>query len=662
MSRAFLPGDSWGTLFSTVNAVGASTNADSTPTATMYRNGTADGAVTITIANPSTGLYRASCTIPGTYTAGDRVQVHVSATIGGITTNAVIENIRLIGYNSTVANLAATVEQWRGTQPNVLQNGRVDAYAGVVADKSGYDLVGSALNAIRSGLALSTETAAIKTKTDNLPASPASEETVLSRLAAANYIAPDNAGIAGIKTKTDTLPTTPADEATVLSRLAAASYVAPNNSGIAAIITDLAALLGMQLALGQFRPVNDGTRTTTTCTPIGSTAWAANELIGRFLLFRSPFAQVRRITANTSGGLITWSPALPAAPALDADILVLMPLPANTTQIDFTDVTCPSPVNFSNLAVNAFDGSSRTAGTLVFAVGVSPAPTTTAAPLDGRSSFPAISLVGQYVVFNDPYGAAFNAVRRITADAGGVVTWSPALPAAPTVGSYLKIMPVLPSDVSTLGGQSVTATETTNLTTLASNAATAASNTTTLLARIGTAALTAADTLFGWLAAGFVRTAGKPPAWPTAFDPATDATQAIAENLAAAGTGSTATNVSPISPDGRTVQIVRGDAYRAVDGTARTLRWKVAGLSLVGATNPTIRFVRGTTVVTASAQIEDAGGANQAIRADLSATVTAQLVADRGHRVYVDVVLASGSPVTLVNAAVEVVAQARNGA
>lgn len=94
---------------------------------------------------------------------------------------------------------------------------------------------------------------AIKAKTDNLPADPASNTQVLTRLAAGSYVAPDNADIALIKAKTDNLPADPASntqvntrlasadarlnnlDATISSRLPTSSYVAPDNSDIAAI-------------------------------------------------------------------------------------------------------------------------------------------------------------------------------------------------------------------------------------------------------------------------------------------------------------------------------------------------------------------------------------------------------------------------------------------
>jgi hypothetical protein len=90
--------------------------------------------------------------------------------------------------------------------------------------------------------------AAIKAKTDNLPSDPADQSelaTLISAipttpLLAANYTAPDNAGIAAIKAKTDNLPSDPADQSELVTlintRLAAADYVAPSDTAVLAAI------------------------------------------------------------------------------------------------------------------------------------------------------------------------------------------------------------------------------------------------------------------------------------------------------------------------------------------------------------------------------------------------------------------------------------------
>lgn len=66
----------------------------------------------------------------------------------------------------------------------------------------------------------------------------ANSDVAASTLLASNdYTAPDNASITAIKAKTDNLPASPANETTVASRLASAAYVAPDNSGILSAIS-----------------------------------------------------------------------------------------------------------------------------------------------------------------------------------------------------------------------------------------------------------------------------------------------------------------------------------------------------------------------------------------------------------------------------------------
>jgi hypothetical protein len=61
---------------------GAAANADSTPTGTLVVNGT-DDAAAVTVTNKSTGVYKAAVTLP-TLAVGDRVQLRVAATVGGV--------------------------------------------------------------------------------------------------------------------------------------------------------------------------------------------------------------------------------------------------------------------------------------------------------------------------------------------------------------------------------------------------------------------------------------------------------------------------------------------------------------------------------------------------------------------------------------------------
>lgn len=76
-------------VFATSSPVtGAATSADSTPTGTLYVNGTADAA-TVTVTNITTGRYKAAVTLP-TLAAGDVVDIHIAATVGGIAGGGVV--------------------------------------------------------------------------------------------------------------------------------------------------------------------------------------------------------------------------------------------------------------------------------------------------------------------------------------------------------------------------------------------------------------------------------------------------------------------------------------------------------------------------------------------------------------------------------------------
>lgn len=109
--RPFRAGDAYGVQFSTSNpTTGAAANAASTPTVRLFRNGTHDVAVSFTVANPETGLYRATATIPGTYAAGDRIEIVATATVGGVAGLEVLEKFRLVGPDFTLANVPADVQ------------------------------------------------------------------------------------------------------------------------------------------------------------------------------------------------------------------------------------------------------------------------------------------------------------------------------------------------------------------------------------------------------------------------------------------------------------------------------------------------------------------------------------------------------------------------
>jgi hypothetical protein len=116
----------------------------------------------------------------------------------------------------------------------------------------------------------------IRGKTDNLPANPASQTNldvpVSTRLAAADYVAPDNAGIgaldddmttvlvaaAAIKAKTDALPASPANEATSAAIQGVVSGNAVTLSAVAAQLERSLGLLDENTVRDQITPNDDG--------------------------------------------------------------------------------------------------------------------------------------------------------------------------------------------------------------------------------------------------------------------------------------------------------------------------------------------------------------------------------------------------------------------
>lgn len=88
---SYKPGDTLQRVFTTNGSTGAAVNADTTPTVQLVRNGAVDSTVTVTVTNLSTGVYLASCSLPTTYAAGDRVQLLLTATVSGVTGVATTE-------------------------------------------------------------------------------------------------------------------------------------------------------------------------------------------------------------------------------------------------------------------------------------------------------------------------------------------------------------------------------------------------------------------------------------------------------------------------------------------------------------------------------------------------------------------------------------------
>lgn len=93
-------GDTYHGLFITANqGTGAAQDADSSPAATATRNGSDDGAFTLTATKIDTGRYQVSGSVPAGYAIGDQVLISIAATIGGVATKQVIDRFT-VGDNA----------------------------------------------------------------------------------------------------------------------------------------------------------------------------------------------------------------------------------------------------------------------------------------------------------------------------------------------------------------------------------------------------------------------------------------------------------------------------------------------------------------------------------------------------------------------------------
>lgn len=78
MSQYVAPG---GTLFGSILVNNGNSNADTTPTAVVYRNGVVDNTVAVAVTRPTTGNYQFSAVLPIAYAVGDAVDILVSYTL-----------------------------------------------------------------------------------------------------------------------------------------------------------------------------------------------------------------------------------------------------------------------------------------------------------------------------------------------------------------------------------------------------------------------------------------------------------------------------------------------------------------------------------------------------------------------------------------------------
>ncbi|HEY5312082.1 MAG TPA: hypothetical protein VIK18_06165 [Pirellulales bacterium] len=166
---SYKPNDNYYGLVTTRRIdTGALADADSMPTAAAYRNGSFDPNFALSVASlgAGSGGYTISGTIPGDYQKGDVVQIVATATVNSVTDASPIDSL-------------------------VLDSKRVG------------DLQDPSVAAIQSGL-----------------------------MPAASYVAPDNADIAAIKAKTNNLPAQPAAVGSEMDLVGN-----PNSTAVAALNT-----------------------------------------------------------------------------------------------------------------------------------------------------------------------------------------------------------------------------------------------------------------------------------------------------------------------------------------------------------------------------------------------------------------------------------------
>lgn len=149
-------------------------------------------------------------------------------------------------FDFDTAVQGVNVTQWKGSAPNDLASGRVDASAGAVANSAitaaaiapdaitAAKVAADAITEIQNGLATAAALATVDSVVDGIAANV--DAPVSSRLEATNYTAPDNAGITTLTSRLTTGRASNLDNLDVLvsSRLATAGYTAPPSAATVA--------------------------------------------------------------------------------------------------------------------------------------------------------------------------------------------------------------------------------------------------------------------------------------------------------------------------------------------------------------------------------------------------------------------------------------------
>jgi len=163
----FILGEAAYVSFTTNDSTGAAINADSLPTAVLVRNGAVDGAVTVAVANLSTGAYVASFTVPGGYSVGDDLEVLISATVDSIAAKLFKGHGKV---DSTTASRAVAGDAMT-LADDAITSAKV-ASSAVAEIQSGLSTLDAAGVRTAVGLAsanLDTQLASLETNTNDLP-------------------------------------------------------------------------------------------------------------------------------------------------------------------------------------------------------------------------------------------------------------------------------------------------------------------------------------------------------------------------------------------------------------------------------------------------------------------------------------------------------------
>jgi hypothetical protein len=173
---------------------------------TASKNGAAFASVSPTVTDRGSGWYNLALTASHTDTLGD-LSLHITA--AGSDPTDVVMSVAAAGSSDWSSTEKEQIRQALGLTgtKTATSGGNLDI---VVTKLPTNNIMGSGVKTDKDAII-----DAVKTKTDNLPADPASNTQVNTRMATFTYTAPDNTGIGNIKAKTDNLPAAPAQEGSV---------------------------------------------------------------------------------------------------------------------------------------------------------------------------------------------------------------------------------------------------------------------------------------------------------------------------------------------------------------------------------------------------------------------------------------------------------------